>query len=229
MADTHPRPKSTASRRTRGRRARGDVRAQVLKAATRLFAAHGFDGTSIQAVADEVGVSKPSVLHHFPSKEALHASVIEEILGHWKETIPEILLHAAGREDRFDHLTGALVRFFADDPDRARLLMREAMDHPEESRTWYAEHVQPWLALFAHGIREGQAAGLYRGDVDAEEYLPRILQLIVSAVGAGNVLEGASKGTPRERSERRTREVIRIIRTSLFKDGAVALAPKART
>ena len=49
----------------------GDVRAQVLAAATRLLASRGFEGTTIQSIADEVGVTKPAVLHHFASKELL--------------------------------------------------------------------------------------------------------------------------------------------------------------
>jgi AcrR family transcriptional regulator len=43
--------------------------------ATRLFAERGFDGTSIEAVLDAAGVSRGSLYHHFPSKEALFEAV----------------------------------------------------------------------------------------------------------------------------------------------------------
>jgi len=46
-------------------------------AALRLFAARGFRGTSIAAVASEVGLTDAGVLHHFPTKRALLASVLE--------------------------------------------------------------------------------------------------------------------------------------------------------
>jgi AcrR family transcriptional regulator len=41
-----------------------------------LFARRGFAKTSVQDVADAVGLSKAGLLHHFPSKDALHAAVL---------------------------------------------------------------------------------------------------------------------------------------------------------
>ena len=59
---------------------RGQVtRAQLIDVATRLFAAHGYDGTSIEAVLAESGVSRGSLYHHFAGKEALFLAVMEAI------------------------------------------------------------------------------------------------------------------------------------------------------
>ena len=55
------------------------TRAHVIEVATRLFAAHGYDGTSIEAVQAEAGVSRGSLYHHFPGKEALFWAVLEEV------------------------------------------------------------------------------------------------------------------------------------------------------
>jgi AcrR family transcriptional regulator len=48
----------------------------ILDRAAAMFARRGFAKTSIQDVADAVGLSKAGLLHHFPSKEALHAAVV---------------------------------------------------------------------------------------------------------------------------------------------------------
>ncbi|MCW2742717.1 MAG: transcriptional regulator, TetR family [Blastococcus sp.] len=48
----------------------------ILDRAAALFARHGFEQTSVQAVADAVGLSKAGLLHHFPSKDALHEAVL---------------------------------------------------------------------------------------------------------------------------------------------------------
>src|SRR5215212_7175178 len=49
---------------------------QILDRAAGLFARRGFAKTSVQDVADAVGLSKAGLLHHFPSKETLHAAVL---------------------------------------------------------------------------------------------------------------------------------------------------------
>lgn len=54
------------------------TRAQLVDVATRLFAAHGYDGTSIEAVLAESGASRGSLYHHFPGKEALFLAVLED-------------------------------------------------------------------------------------------------------------------------------------------------------
>src|SRR5688500_1802439 len=60
-------------------------RPQVLDAALKQFLAHGYDGASMQAVADEAGVTKPVVYACFPSKDELFRALLsreeERILG----------------------------------------------------------------------------------------------------------------------------------------------------
>ena len=50
----------------------------ILDRAAALFARRGFAKTSVQDVADAVGLSKAGLLHHFPSKDALHAAVLAQ-------------------------------------------------------------------------------------------------------------------------------------------------------
>jgi AcrR family transcriptional regulator len=55
------------------------TRAHLIEVATRLFAGHGYDGTSIEAVLADSGVSRGSLYHHFAGKEALFLAVMEEV------------------------------------------------------------------------------------------------------------------------------------------------------
>ena len=55
------------------------TRAHLVEVATRLFAEHGYDGTSIETVQASAGVSRGSLYHHFPGKEALFWAVLEEV------------------------------------------------------------------------------------------------------------------------------------------------------
>lgn len=58
------------------RRRGSDTRQEILAAATRLFSAYGYRGTSLADIAHAIGYSKASVLYHFASKEALLAELV---------------------------------------------------------------------------------------------------------------------------------------------------------
>jgi AcrR family transcriptional regulator len=60
--------------------ARGEAtRSQLIAVATRMFAAQGYEDTSIEAVLREAGVSRGSLYHHFASKEALFEAVLQDV------------------------------------------------------------------------------------------------------------------------------------------------------
>jgi AcrR family transcriptional regulator len=74
---------------------RGQVtRAHLIDVATRLFAAHGYDGTTIEAVLASSGVSRGSLYHHFPGKDALFWAVLEEVGARMGEQVREAMRDA---------------------------------------------------------------------------------------------------------------------------------------
>ncbi|HEU5130283.1 MAG TPA: helix-turn-helix domain-containing protein [Glycomyces sp.] len=56
----------------------GDTKALLQNAALRLFARHGFAGTSIRAIAQEVGLSESVIYAHFANKQAVFEAVLAE-------------------------------------------------------------------------------------------------------------------------------------------------------
>ncbi|MFO0660894.1 MAG: TetR/AcrR family transcriptional regulator [Polyangiaceae bacterium] len=197
---------------------RGEMRAQILAVSTRLFAAHGRDGTSLQDIAEVVGVKKPSLLHHFASKDALYQAVLDELLARWKDTLPQLLLAAGSGEKRFDDVWGSALSFFADDPSRARLLMREALDRPDEMRALLREHVRPWMPLVAKYLERGKLEGVLHPELDVDAYVIEMVHLVLGGIAVADVLaammpDGVSKT---KAMKRQLAEMSRIARASLF-------------
>lgn len=58
----------------------GPGRQRLHEAAVRLFAEHGVSGTSLQMIADEVGVTKAAVYHHYKTKDDLVIGVVAPFL-----------------------------------------------------------------------------------------------------------------------------------------------------
>ena len=52
----------------------------ILKAATELFAIHGFNGTATSEIASRAGVAHGTVFHHFKSKENLLVAICDELV-----------------------------------------------------------------------------------------------------------------------------------------------------
>ena len=136
------------------------ARDQILESATRLMAARGFEAMSLQAIADEVGIRKPSILYHFASKDALRGAVLDRLLAHWGVVLPRLLM-ASARDGagRFEALMGELVAFFAADADRADCADR-ADRHPGKVPAHRAPI--PWLLPGGRGARARRAGAARR-------------------------------------------------------------------
>lgn len=203
---------------------RRDMRDRIVDAATRLFADRGYEGVSLQSIADAVGIRKPSLLYHFPTKDALRTEVMERMLSHWKEELPRILAAAQTGKDRFRSGMGALVRFFTADPNRARLVVREMLDQPGRVRSLLFEHFRPWTSLLSDYIRMGQQSGSVRTDVDPESWVTQVVTMVIGTVACGDVTEGLVKrpdeDAPTDTESHALRlqidELVRVAGSSLF-------------
>jgi AcrR family transcriptional regulator len=187
----------------------------VIAAATRLFAARGFEGTSLQDIANAVGVTKPAVLHHFPSKEHIRTGVLESLLEHWRDALPRLLLAASASEDRFDAIFGELQRFFGTNPDLARVLVREGLDRPEQTQRLLRGPVRPWLSAIAGYVKAGVERGNHPVDLDPEAYVILALQMVTFTSAMGPVVSVAIEESEEGR-RRYHREVARIAKAALF-------------
>src|SRR6516164_8954504 len=103
--------------------ARGEAtRGQLIAIARRLFAERGYEDTSIEAVLREAGVSRGSLYHHFPSKEALFEAVAEEV----ETSVGTQTVNAAsGSEGPVEALRAGFVAWIrlAGDPVVQRILL----------------------------------------------------------------------------------------------------------
>ncbi len=190
-----------------------------MAAATRLFARRGFEGTSIQAIADQVGIAKQSLLYHYPSKEALRRAVLQDLFEHWRRTLPGVLEAATEGRGRFDAITEELVGFFRTDPNRALILGRELLDNPKGIKRLIAENLRPWLLLVSEYIKRGQRAGRVHADVDPEFYVLFVIVLVTAGVANASVLASAfwPENLPKEELEKRhAAELVRFTRAALF-------------
>ena len=192
----------------------GSVRERVVGEATRLFAGSGFAAVSLQAVADAVGVAKPTIVYHFGTKEGLVAAVLDTLVGHWRSELPRQLAAAATGGPRLDRLLRALFGFFLEDRNRARLALRAMIDAPAEMRALLSEALRPWTRLLGEAIRSGQAAGTVRGDVDPEAYALLVTTSAIGVIAAGELT--SAMFDPEPSLDAQLAELVRVARVGLL-------------
>ena len=160
------------SRRGRGAVVRDDVpitveggsrRQEVLDCAVKLFAERGFDGTSINDIAERTTLKKPSLYHYFPSKQHILVAVLEDEMSALWVRAQEIAQIADPMERIRGLLAAHLSNFRRKLPQiRVFLLERTKIDAKLASR--YLEQRRLYDALYVDTIREGQQAGIFRAD-----------------------------------------------------------------
>ena len=104
------------------------TRDQILDEALKCFAERGYDGTSLNDIAAGVGIRRPSLLHHFPSKESLYEDLFERLLSDWMQRLEASIASPVSGWDKAELVLRAGFALFADTPDYVRIMRREALD-----------------------------------------------------------------------------------------------------
>ena len=195
-----------------------DARKKILEEAIRLFGVQGYEGTSIQAIADAVGIRKQSLFHYFDTKEELRQAVVGELLGHWQKVLPNLLAEASSGYDRFSGTIKALVGFLLEDTNRARVAIREMLDRPEESRVLFDEKLKPWTTLMVNYIRMGQETGTIHKDVDPDSYIILVMMMAIGMVAMESAASAMTESDGDDAMDSKMKELVRIATISFFQN-----------
>jgi AcrR family transcriptional regulator len=143
---------------------------EILDVATRLFAERGYEGTSMNDVAERVGMRKASLFYHFATKDSLYEAVLDRLVANVQAALEEIYASSGTYAERVDAVTDTMVRVLGSQPYAARLLMREVMDWGPVIRGKLLDRILLALEAGAAWMRAGQEAGAFV-DGDAKQYV----------------------------------------------------------
>ncbi len=156
---------------------------ELVDAALRLIASRGIAALSTRALADAVGLSTGAIFRHFPSLEALLAAVVARVEQVLDATLPEPALPADRRLVAFIEARAAAV---GQQRGILRLVLSEQFQLalPSDGSARLAACVGRTRTFVRTCVRDGQAAGLFRADLEAE-VLATIVMGTVQALALG--------------------------------------------
>lgn len=139
-----------------------DTRLRILCEAASLFRRHGYTGTSMADLSEAVGITKSSLYHHFPSKEALLLEIVQITVDRVMPMIREIVDTPIPAADKLERaITTHLVEGLRDRDNLACFL--------QEGRNLDPDHLEAYLAkrdryerLFRDILEEGIRTGEFR-------------------------------------------------------------------
>jgi AcrR family transcriptional regulator len=138
------------------------VEAQIYEQATRLFAERGFAGTSLQDVADAMGMTRSALYYYVRNKDQLLAQLVTEITSGPADAAEEI----AGRDLDAPEKLRALVRLIAarqaDHSARFRLVIRSESELPPELAAAHETAKRRVLDGFVRVVDQGVRSGEFR-------------------------------------------------------------------
>jgi len=140
------------------------TRQAILVEARHLFAHQGYDGTSLNDIAAGVGIKRASVLHHFPSKEAIYQEVFNAALTEWVERA--VTEANKERSDRgwalVDDILANAFRFFVENSDLVLIVRREALNRQSQLAIDIGTAIRPLFQRAAAYFQREMDAGTYR-------------------------------------------------------------------
>ena len=161
-------PSSAPARRPLPRTpAQADKRDAILKAATRVFAQHGFFNAQVADVAREAGVAAGTVYLYFRSKDDLLVSVFDRTM---RDAIAEGKAALAGVKDpreRLRRIARLHLERLGRDRDLAIVFQVELRQSTKFMEHFSSTQLREYLGVIRDAIAHGQAAGVFRKDVSA--------------------------------------------------------------
>lgn len=134
---------------------------EILDAALKVFAAYGFRKTTVEDVAEKVGMTKSNLYFYIRNKQDLYQKTVSRALQRWRDSVAQAVSETDDVVEKFSVMAKQSFAYLADDEDLRRVCMKDPgifSLSPEEDR--FSEinlgAMQLIKSILVQGIEEGR-------------------------------------------------------------------------
>ena len=139
---------------------------RIVRAAARLFASQGFEGTTTLQIAVKAGVTEPLIYYHFRNKDGLFTHILEECFDTYFERLDSLPVHTATQFEKIKHLIECHFDIVAEMPDQiymAQSACPAKLRDPSGTCARNVEKQRTWLATYlSKCLEKGILSGEFR-------------------------------------------------------------------
>ena len=137
-------------------------RSEILKAATRVFAAKGFRRADVREIADKAGVGKGTVYRHFGTKKQLFLAAVDRGMGELTETILSRIAPFPDPIKKIEVGVKEYFSFFDKNKDLVEIFIQERSEFRGKSKATYFTYRDNNINELEENLREGIKKGIFR-------------------------------------------------------------------
>jgi AcrR family transcriptional regulator len=159
-----------------------DARVDLKETAIDCFARYGYQGTSIDRIAREAGVTKGAIYYHYKDKNDLLSAAVADRVGEFEDRV-QSACQGASAEESLKRVVAVSVEHALshDRPRFAIKLMVEAIETNDPLLEEMRGMMRRFRAFLRNIVRAGQEDGSLRRDVDADAVAATLTSAVIGA------------------------------------------------
>ncbi len=173
-------------------------REEILDAAVKLFAQHGYSETDTQVLANELQVGKGTLYRYFSSKQDLFLAAVDRVMRQAREASAAALEGVLDPLQRIAVAIRTFITFTAERPDLVELLIQERAQFKDRKQPTYFEYREASQQRWGDVYRDLIARGKVR-DIPVERITDVVGDLIYGTLFT-NYFNGPRK-SPAEQAD----------------------------
>lgn len=140
---------------------------RILASAEALFASQGFEAVSMNAVAQQAGVSKANIYYHFPSKRGLYLAVLSQACRESGSLLLDMESDPSPFADKLRHYATRHLASILKREQFSRLILRELLENnPKSGQEFAQQGFGENFARLVNTLRAAQSHDELRQDID---------------------------------------------------------------